>query len=277
MATLNRFDQPRRFLEHLDKQSYRDFELIVVDQNPDDRLVDLICHYKTRFPISHIRSNTVGVSLARNLGLQHVNGDLVGFPDDDCWYGERLLEQVVAHFESHPEWDGLSGRTIDARGITSLGRYDREAGRLNRYNIWTRTNTNTIFLRLAMIASLAGFNTALGLNIDGIWGGAEDVEYVLQAVEKDYYIQYLPDLTIYHENPVPVYDAKALLRARSYGAGMGGVLRAYRYPLWFVANTWGRALAGCGFYLLSCNKPKALYHWQTLLGRITGWAQWPPG
>ena len=38
VATLNRVDELERLLDSLDSQTYKDFEVIVVDQNPDDRL-----------------------------------------------------------------------------------------------------------------------------------------------------------------------------------------------------------------------------------------------
>ena len=39
LATVDRVTELERFLERLDRQTFRDFELFVVDQNTDDRLV----------------------------------------------------------------------------------------------------------------------------------------------------------------------------------------------------------------------------------------------
>jgi glycosyltransferase involved in cell wall biosynthesis len=85
LATVGRTQEVARFLDSLARQTYRDFELIVVDQNPDDRLVELLRPFELRFPIIHLRCER-GVSRARNLGPKYVSGDIVGFPDDDCWY-----------------------------------------------------------------------------------------------------------------------------------------------------------------------------------------------
>jgi len=103
-------------------QTYANFELIVVDQNDDDRLVPILKDYKEKFSILHLRSKK-GLSRARNVGLRYVSGDIVAFPDDDCWYPPDLLERVANFFEEHPGVDGLTGRSVDENGESSSGRF----------------------------------------------------------------------------------------------------------------------------------------------------------
>ena len=45
LSTINRTDEVRRFLTTLDSQTYRQFELIVVDQNKDGRLLPILKPY----------------------------------------------------------------------------------------------------------------------------------------------------------------------------------------------------------------------------------------
>ena len=42
LGTVSRTTELERFLESLEIQSHRDFELIVVDQNDDDRLIPIL-------------------------------------------------------------------------------------------------------------------------------------------------------------------------------------------------------------------------------------------
>ena len=51
LATVDRVTELERFLSSLDRQTCRDFELIVVDQNPDDRLVPILAPYQASFLI----------------------------------------------------------------------------------------------------------------------------------------------------------------------------------------------------------------------------------
>ena len=126
MATLGRTLEIERFVASLDTQTHYDFELIVVDQNPDDRILPFLQPYRTRFPILHLHSEK-GTSRARNVGLEHVKGDVVGFPDDDCWYPPDLLERVSEYLREHPDLDGITGRVTDWEG-TFDARFDRSSG-----------------------------------------------------------------------------------------------------------------------------------------------------
>lgn len=96
LATIGRTEELKRFLASLDKQTLRRFELIMADQNPDDRIKPLLEPYQDHFPIMHLHRPTErGASKARNVGLQHANGDVLTFPDDDCWYLPQLLEKIA--------------------------------------------------------------------------------------------------------------------------------------------------------------------------------------
>ena len=130
MATLGRTNEVERFLSCLDAQTYRCFELIVVDQNPDDRILPFLQPYRTLFPIFHLYSEK-GTSRARNVGLEHVKGDVVGFPDDDCWYPPDLLERVSEYLRERSDLHGITGRVTDWEG-TFDARFDRSSGLLNR-------------------------------------------------------------------------------------------------------------------------------------------------
>jgi glycosyltransferase involved in cell wall biosynthesis len=68
-----------RFLESLAAQSCADFELILVDQNADDRLAGLVKLYRQKFPVLHIKQLEPGLSRARNRGLQHIKGEIQHF------------------------------------------------------------------------------------------------------------------------------------------------------------------------------------------------------
>src|SRR5215212_9261375 len=101
LATVGRTEEVRRLLESLREQTYRNFEVIVVDQNPGDGLTYLLELYRDTLNIRHIRS-AKGISKARNVGLRYTTGDVVAFPDDDCWYAPDLLERVAAKLSAHP-------------------------------------------------------------------------------------------------------------------------------------------------------------------------------
>ena len=107
VATLNRVAELERLLASLDGQTVEHFEVIIVDQNPDDRLAGTLARHP-KLNLVHLRCRP-GASRARNVGLRAARGNIIGFPDDDCWYPENVLKVVTEWFASHPEFDGLFG------------------------------------------------------------------------------------------------------------------------------------------------------------------------
>ena len=110
LATKDRVKEIERFMQSLTHQGNGGLELIVVDQNADDRLESILENSKLSFPIIHLRSE-VGLSRARNVGMAFATGDTIAFPDDDCWYPAGLLARVVSELQSQLSVDGLTGRS----------------------------------------------------------------------------------------------------------------------------------------------------------------------
>jgi glycosyltransferase involved in cell wall biosynthesis len=260
------------FLQSVAAQSYRDVRAIVVDQNDDDRLGPLLAKAGETLPIVHVRS-APGLSRARNAGLAHVSGDLVAFPDDDCWYPDGLLEGVVAALTRHPEWAGLSVCVRDSRGELSSMLWDRSAGPIGRYSIWRRAISIGLFLRPAATAAAAGFREDLGQGSGTRWGSGEESDYVLRVLERGLRLQYEPSLHVHHESPAPAFSRAESRKAHAYGMGHGRVLRLHHYPAWFVAFRVAQLSFGSLVFLLTGRLAKARYYFAMARGRAQGWLQ----
>ena len=85
-----------RCLDSLLAQTYRDFELIVVDDGSTDSTAQIISAYAERDSrIRLIRQENAGVSAARNVGLDAARGDLIGFTDSDDAISPEFLEALL--------------------------------------------------------------------------------------------------------------------------------------------------------------------------------------
>lgn len=85
LATVDRVDAPMVLVESLAGQVERRFELIVVDQNPDERLGPVIARARAAgIEVLHLRQAVPNLALARNTGIEAARGEWIGFPDDDC-------------------------------------------------------------------------------------------------------------------------------------------------------------------------------------------------
>ncbi len=269
LATVGRTDDFGRFLASLRNQTYGDFELIVVDQNPDDRLAPILAPYETEFRILHLRSEARGASRGRNLGLEHISGEAVAFPDDDCLYPPDTLATAARLLADHPEWDGLTGRSVDDDGRTSMGRFGERPGGLDKLNAWLRGIEYTIFLRAACVKGTR-FDEELGVGAGTPWGAGEGTDLLLRLLERRASLYYDPDVVVVHPWRTPPYDERAMRRAYSYGCGMGHTLKKHRMPRWFKAKWLIRPLGGAVLSLLGLRLPEAKYRWNTFRGRLRG-------
>ncbi len=269
LATINRTQELRRFLESLDAQTYHNFELIVVDQNLDDRVKRLVEPYKERFPILYLHSEK-GLSRARNFGLKHITGEIVAFPDDDCWYPKDLLERVARFFADNQHVAGLTGRAVDEEDRPVM-RWAPQAGWVTKSSVWRKGISYTIFLRSKVIEKVGDFNENLGVGAGTPWGSGEETDYLLRALGLGFRIYYDPNLTVYHPRPPQPYDGKALAKAYKYALGAGYLLKAHHYPLGFVLLGFLRT--GLGFILALAQGDLGLakLRWYSLIGRIRGW------
>ena len=82
-------------------QTFRDFELLVVDDGSAGGTMEALAPFSGRLKLLQRRRNR-GVSAARNFGIRASQGEWLAFLDsDDLWLPNKLARQV-AHFEEHP-------------------------------------------------------------------------------------------------------------------------------------------------------------------------------
>ncbi len=269
LSTVERTEEVRRFLESLVAQTGIDAQLIVVDQNEDDRLTPILGAYKDRLSILHLKSAR-GLSRARNVGLRHATGDVVAFPDDDCWYPQGLLAMVQTFFQRHPYLDGITGRFTDAAGI-SEGRWLPHDTDLNRYNVWRGAISFSIFLRRRLIESVDGFNEKLGVGAGTPWGAAEETDYLLRSIRSGFRLRYLAELVLGHPVKAGLFDANARERQQRYEAGIGRVIRMNGYPVWYFPVVCARTCGGACLALIRGDVDRARFKIAALKGRLFGW------
>ena len=276
LATVDRTTEVARFLASLETQTCQEFELIVVDQNPDGMLAPLIEPYLNKFPIVHLnRPDRRGVSRARNLGLQYVKGDVVTFPDDDCWYPSDLLELVGGFLKEHPEVDGVSGHmgTESARTGYQLRHSSGRGHFLTRpLKVAGVPGPWSLFLRKQVTETVGDYDETLGPGAGTPWGAGEDTDYYLRIFKAGFSIYSKPDIVVCHPVVTKYYSERSDLgRSYRYGAGRTRVWKRHNIPLWYFAYELARSCAGVVLSLLLGQGSKAYWHWGAFRGKLRGW------
>lgn len=125
----------RQCLDSILKQSFKDFEVLLIDDGSKDRSGKICDEYAEKDKrISVWHQENQGVSVARNVGLEHAQGEWIYFPDSDDIVVENALEimmkmcvedidYVICGYEVYDE-DGNCSYTIPERQERVISRED---------------------------------------------------------------------------------------------------------------------------------------------------------
>lgn len=83
-------------IESVINQTYKNWEMIIVDDGSSDHLESVVRHFQTKDNrIKYIYQDNAGCAAARNNGIRHANGRYIALLDsDDLWYPNFLESQL---------------------------------------------------------------------------------------------------------------------------------------------------------------------------------------
>ncbi len=116
IPTFNEEKNIRDCLESLSNQSYKDLEIIVVDDGSTDKTVDKLI-VETLLKQEHL-----GAGAARNLGARHAKGEILVFVDADMTFDKNFIEKLIEPI--------VKGETI--------GTFSKDEYLANKDNVWAR-------------------------------------------------------------------------------------------------------------------------------------------
>ena len=90
-------------LDSLVNQSYRNIEVLVVDDGSKDKSAEIIKSFVLKYPekIKAFTKVNGGLSDARNFGIERATGDYIGFVDSDDYVTETMFEEMLLLAEKH--------------------------------------------------------------------------------------------------------------------------------------------------------------------------------
>ncbi len=269
VATKGRSAPFRDLFGSLEAQTFRDFEVIVVDQNADGR-IGSPDREGWGFPLLHLRTpHESGASRGRNAGFARARGSIILFPDDDCWYDAGFLADAMRRMTELGA-DVLSGRAADAAGRDINGRYMQARTTITRDNVWTAGIEWVIFFKREVFETLGGFDPGIGIGAETPWQSCEAQDIMLRALETGLHCVFDPAVYGHHAE-LDIRSPAMLRKGRAYARGFGYVLRRHRYPLRQVADWLLRPAIRGILAILKGDRTLAAYYGNVLAGRLEGW------
>jgi glycosyltransferase involved in cell wall biosynthesis len=272
VSTCGRTQHLETLFESLRNQDFKDFEIIIVDQNGDDRLK--VIHERWRSTLNLRRLSTPterGLSRGRNVGWAQTQCSIVLFPDDDCWYPPSFLSQALKKIRE-TDADILAGRAADDSGRDINGRFEKVAQWITPGNVWTTQIEWVIFFKRSALQAVGGFNEGIGIGASTPWQACEGQDIMLRALAKGLRCHFDPSLYGHHAE-LNIYnpDEEMCRKGRMYGRGLGHVLRVHRYKPWSVLNWLSRPIVKGCFFLLQGKIDRFRYYRNVAVGRWEGW------
>jgi len=221
-------------LRHLLDTRHRPIEILVVDQSDNDETARSVRDLESEcedaaYILRCLRSETTGLSVARNVGISNAQGDWIGFVDDDCLVEPDWGEEVVRAF-------GKSARIGLVFGQIRAF-YPPEKGRRTRISVKDSPLPKAFRSRISLVNTSAGgggnsalsrrcldstgpFDENLGTGTD--LPGGEDFELSYRALKAGYEVVYCPTASCRHKKRMLEEDY--MKGERGYYAGRAAAL-----------------------------------------------------
>lgn len=193
ITTFNRANFLRKAIESVLNQTYRDFELLMLDNSSADNTEEVIKSFQDS-KIRYIKHTPLGISQARNLGVKEANGEFIAFLDDDDEWLPNKLQAELRVFDT-------SGRDA-ALVYGGFMRVNGDGRELNTHRpvlkgailedlLWQKDpfcgSASNPILRKSVIEELGGYDERVKTG--------EDWELYLRLAEK-YKIDFTPEVVV---------------------------------------------------------------------------------
>lgn len=190
IATYRREDALRNALQSLTVQSYKNFEVVLVDDNSDfkwnARVQEIVNDFSKKLNINYvINEYNIGSAATRNRGIEAAMGNYITFLDDDDIYLPEKIEMQLKDMVSSDADYGITdlylysekGKLIDKR-IRSYIKATKRNDLMRYHLLYHMTGTDTFMFRTEYLRQIGGFpevdvGDEFYLMVESILGGGK--------------------------------------------------------------------------------------------------------
>ncbi len=98
-----------RCLKSVSEQTYKDYEVIIINDGSTDKSIDIA----KKYPYKIISQKNQGLSAARNRGIKEAKGEYLLFLDSDDYWEKDLLKELAKNLKDSPDVVRFQIQTVD--------------------------------------------------------------------------------------------------------------------------------------------------------------------
>ncbi len=103
-------------LDSIKKQTFKDYEVIVVDDGTKDNSMETV----KKYPYTIIKQKNQGLSMARNNAVKKATGEYLIFLDSDDYWDKDLLKEINKSLDNDPDLVRFQIKQVDENNNTIL-------------------------------------------------------------------------------------------------------------------------------------------------------------
>ena len=195
----NRPQEIKELLETLTVQTYKDFEVLVIEDGSKDDAEDIVKSFADKLDVRYFKKQNEGQGFTRNFGFERAKGDYFVIFDSDCLIPENYFEIVNNYLKTN--WlDAYGGPDDSHPSFTPVQK-------AISYSMTSPFTTGGIRGNKKGIGQFhpRSFNMGVSRKVWETVGGfkitrsAEDLEYSIRIHTAGFKIGLIPDAKVYHK------------------------------------------------------------------------------
>lgn len=195
----NRPQEVDELLDSLTKQSYQQFETLIIEDGSEDRCKHIVENYSDRLNISYYYKENSGQGFSRNYGFDRAKGDYFVVFDSDCLIPPHYFQTVKDFLNKH-ELDAYGGPDREHDSFTPVQKAISYAMTSPLTTGGIRGNE-----KHAGTFHPRSFNMGISRGVYEQTGGyritrmGEDIEFSLRIIDQGFQTGLIPEAYVYHK------------------------------------------------------------------------------
>jgi glycosyltransferase involved in cell wall biosynthesis len=239
----NRPYEVKEILSSLESQSFKNFEVIVVEDGSSVRCEGIVDAFRDQLKIAYFYKPNSGPGPSRNYGFEHAQGDYFVVFDSDCIIPPQYFQEVLKSLGEN-QWDAWGGPDRAHQNFT----LSQRAMGYTMSSVLTTGGIRGGKKRVGWFQPRS-FNMGISRAVYEITNGfkfdryAEDIEFSIRMKREGFRVGLIPEAFVYHKRRINFSQ----FYNQVYNFGRGRALIGKVYPQEVKFTHWAPAI-----FVLAC-------------------------